>query len=507
MPENTESRDRGILSSPIIYLTVLILIVLLGVYLRFEGLGVRSLWRDELCTWHVSRMGLWESLRWGPELTKPPLYQFALRLLTPDPHPSEFLLRFPAAICGVLTVLAGWWLGRLAGGRWVGLALAGLLTFNGLQIDYSQECRPYSMLVLGSTLSTTLWYRLVVDERRVDFYAYIVTAVLTLHAHYLAALTIFGQVLWWLVTWRGGRAKRPALRPLLALVASGVFCIPIVLRYLYFRSSVFQGLDWIRPPTWLSTLDVMKQLTFGWPWVFGLFAPLVVLWIMSAFGMPLRLPGRRGGRIFAGREDILGLLLLCWLSAWFGLLVISWVAHPAMVARYGLPAAAPALLIPLVIACRWDRRGPLIIAVVFVIGAAPHWLIREHAPGFRELAAYLEKHVDPESEAAVLIIDNTVYPGWEDSERLGFQYYPMKGVPVEELRLNPDGLAAEDSILKDPRGLYLIALWADPFLILEAAGRQAVPFQIDRLSYSRLLFAPYRLVRVAPLALDRGTSP
>ena len=123
-------------------------------------------------------------------------------------------------------------------------------------------------------------------------------------------------------------------------------------------------------------------------------------------------------------------------------------------------------------------------------------------PGLRELAAYLQENVDPETEAAVLTLDAGVYPDWEDSERLIFDYYPINGVPVEELRLAADNVTAKNDILKDPRGLYLIVLWADPFPILEAAGRQPVPFQINGQSYSRLLFTPYRLVRVAPLSQE-----
>lgn len=184
MTADAESQDVNRSALRRVYLTLLVLLVLGGAYIRIEGLGDRSLWRDELCTWHVSRMPLLESLAWGPELTKPPLYQFALRVLTRDPHPSEAMLRFPAASCGILAILAGWWLGRLAGGRRVGIVVAAACAFSGLQIYYSQEGRPYSMLLLGCALSTGLWYRLVTDGRCRYFITYVVVAALTLHAHY-----------------------------------------------------------------------------------------------------------------------------------------------------------------------------------------------------------------------------------------------------------------------------------------------------------------------------------
>jgi hypothetical protein len=516
-PEQTSRRADGP-SLQKAWIVLILLAVVLGAYLRLEGLGERSLWRDELCTWRVSRMDLAESMRWGPELTKPPLYQLALRVLTRDPHPSEAMLRLPAAACGLLVVVVGWWLGRLGGGRWVGAAMALLCALNGLQIYYSQEARPYSMLLLGCMLTTGLWYHLVIGGRWRFFLAYVVVAVLTLHAHYLAALTLAGHALWWLIFARTNPSKRrgPWLRPFGALVATGILCMPIVVRYLYFRSSMFQGLSWIDPPTVLGTLDVLGRLTFGLQWVFVVLMPALALWIASASGVTLPDTPQPGGRVFGGRVDFCGLLLACFATGWFGLLVISWIAHPAMIARYALPASVPAILIPLILAHRLDRRMPLIIVAVFALASAPEWITRGYAsqeppqwrsdPGLRELAAYLTEHADPTNEVVVLTLDATIYPEWEDSERLVFDYYPIEGVPIEELRLGPDNITAENDILKDPRGLYLIVLWADEMAIVEAAGRQIVPFEIEDRSFDRLLFTPYRLVHIAPLE-DGNTAP
>src|SRR5262245_26146785 len=124
----------------------------LAAVLRFSGLDSRSLWGDEFCTWKVSQMPIAESLVWQPELTKPPIYQFAIRGVKtlrwqPSTPPSEWQLRLPAALCGVLAVLAMWWLGSIAAGWTLGASAALLFAVNGMQIDYSQEARPYSMLV------------------------------------------------------------------------------------------------------------------------------------------------------------------------------------------------------------------------------------------------------------------------------------------------------------------------------------------------------------------------
>ena len=489
-------------------------------FLRFDGLGARSLWADEFCTWRVSRMPPGESLRWGPELTKPPLYQLCLRAISADEKPNEKTLRLPAAASGVLAVIVVWWLASIAGGWTTGCAGALLFACNELQIDYSQEARSYSMLVLGGALSTGLWYRLVTsheatparpgqapprshEERErtpyVPRYArgtwrlgsvYVVVTVLAFHAHYLMLLTVAAQAAWWVmirlpitdcrsVIDEGPRARRRrGLAGPIAMAAAGLLCVPIVWHYLRYRTSAFQGLDWIAPPTWGDAISVLGKLTFGPVWVGGMLAPAVIAVTMAIvqtskplnvkksksqnikkleshdapFGEVHRAKEGASGthptnadgvrsltvaalfrRAIAGRNDLCG-LLLCWLgAAWLGLMVISWLAHPAMVARYALPAAVPAILLPLIVAHRIDARGPLVIAAVFFAASAGRWTGRSEKvmPGFREMVEFLNEVVDPDREVVVLAIERTTSPGWEEMDRLGFDYYPLHLPPYQ----------------------------------------------------------------------------
>jgi hypothetical protein len=618
--------------------------------LRFDGLGARSLWADEFCTWRVSQMPPGESLRWGPELTKPPLYQLCLRAISADEKPSEKTLRLPAAVSGVLAVIVVWWLGAIAGGWTTGCAGALLLACNELQIDYSQEARSYSMLLLGSALSTGLWHQLNAEKskspnvqksrplgsRGLIAVAYVAVTVFAFHAHYLMLLTVAGQAAWWAMTvlpigdWRlaiDGPSKKNAWHGLparfstgpIAMATAGLFCVPIVWHYLRYRTSAFQGLDWIAPPTWGDAISVLGKLTFGPVWVVGLLAPAVlavtIAIVQSSTRAPNRTPSASAGsisrrrkrpgrslafpvliqplgqaevgasgthptnadavrsltvaalfrRALAGRNDLCG-LLLCWLgAAWFGLMVISWLAHPAMVARYALPAAVPAILLPLIVAHRIDPRAPAVIAIVFFVASAGQWTGRSEKvmPGFREMVEFLNEVVDPDREAVAVVIDRATSPGWEEMDLLGFDYYPLPpsqggteagwpifreaeggGVikaeqanhrilapgstrlnlghpasnlksqiskggsdqpisqspkrPIELLYLHQGKLDGDQPILHDPRALWLVVFLADPEHAVESAGREMAEIRIDDRSYQQLLFAPYRVMLVAP---------
>ncbi len=475
---------------------LLILVVTAGSFFRLYGLGSRSLWADEFCTWHVSRMPPGESLRWGPELTKPPLYQFCLRALTREARPAEWMLRFPAFVAGVLTVLAAFLLARLAGSPWTALCASALVACHAMQIRYSQDARPYAFLVLGATLSTVLWHRVVTRGTRGAGIGYVLVTALSFYAHYLTLLVILSHLLWWCMVAGSGRRRNIERRPLGVLVATAGLCAPMVWHYLTFRTSVFQGLAWIRPPTWVGALEVLGQITFGPLWVVGVLAPALAAWGFRALRAPQR-PTERAEWAECAHPTT---LLVAWLTcSWFGLLLISWIAHPAMVARYALPAGIAGIVLPVLVAERVHRGLPVVLAILFVGVGLRDWSAQslEVDPGFRELSAYLAATVDPQRELIVLTIDGQTHPDWDDAERLPFQYYPVKEYPIHELHLAPDGVTVENDILRDPRAMYLVVLWTDPFAILERAGRHAELIQAEGRSFKQLLFSPYRLVRVA----------
>ncbi len=482
----------------------LILVVLLGGYLRIRGLGLRSLWQDEFSTWHAARLPFFESLSWQPELNIPPLYQLCLRMLSDVSVASEATLRAPAAVFGVGVILAVAWLGFKTGGWCVALSAALLAACHTMQIRYSQEVRPYTLWLLLSTVSMACWYALTI-RRHVHglkaplWIAYVVATALAFHAHYLTGLILLAQAFWLLPSLGRPHARAGMRLRLTALAATVVLCAPIAIHFLHARTQVLQGLGWVPPITPGSVWREFARSSSGATWLALVGLPAIVLWLMARTGVARRLLDKTGKTIASGSADPVGLLMI-WLAIfWGGLLAISMAGAPLLVSRYLLPSAVPATLIPLLVAARIDRRLPLILAVVFCIQTAPQWIMQsaQYEPGFRELVAFLDEHIDAEKERVVLAVDQKSYPNQEALERVAFDYYPTQGVPIDYVALDGNGLPADPDAFSDPRATYLILFGSDPGAILMAIDRTAESIHYEGEAYPQLRFDPRRVVRVS----------
>jgi len=532
-----------------ILLIASVLILATGVHLRMYGLGAPSLWADEFSTWWVSTIPIAESFRWGPELTQAPLYQLLVRTLTTSAHPSEWTLRFPAALAGSFAVIAAYVLGRKTGGRAVGVAFAALMAVNPLQIQYSQEARSYSMLMLGAVVSMACWHSLVKHPTGPRFLCYTVTTVFAFHAHYMMAAVIVAEILWWPIpNWRSRRGeaalaegrfsnahdeagprfpltfglsfplpqekvpyhdtdetttvKARRFLPGFAILCVLGACAPIALHVLHSRATALRSVNWIPQPTWNAAFGLLNQLTFGPVWVWGVLAPAMMLWTLAA---ARRILSRhvRAGRIIADRSDPVVLLLVWLICSWGGLVAVSWLVHPALLARYALSAAAPAMLLPLIVASRLDARIPVVIALLFGGLALWDWThaVGDTGPGFRELAAYLQEHVNAEREAVVLVLDQPT-PELQELDRLPFRYYPLVKIPILELPLQADGVTPAGDALKDSRPLWMVVFRADALAIARSAGREPDVIKIGEDEYTQLPFLPYRLAQVKGMLVD-----
>ena len=127
-------------------------------YLRFRLLDIKLLWYDEYfseeqCFLSWSR--LWESYgcrRNFIYVAIMKLYEILIHSFNPVNYMTEFQLRFPNALMGVITVVAIFAICKRLNDKYAGLIAVALTAFSGYLVHYSRDARFYSLLFLVSLL-------------------------------------------------------------------------------------------------------------------------------------------------------------------------------------------------------------------------------------------------------------------------------------------------------------------------------------------------------------------
>ncbi|HEY2956414.1 MAG TPA: glycosyltransferase family 39 protein [Candidatus Eisenbacteria bacterium] len=127
---------------------------LVAALLRIFHLGHQSLWIDEVFTWNSAGLGSPFALADVLENIHGALYGLIVHLWCGMAGDSEWALRTPSLVAGVLTVPALAWLARDWIGREAMAPAAWLAAGSPYLIWYSQEARTYSQLMLLAVLST-----------------------------------------------------------------------------------------------------------------------------------------------------------------------------------------------------------------------------------------------------------------------------------------------------------------------------------------------------------------
>jgi mannosyltransferase len=214
---------------------LLALIVALGAGLRIAGIGRESLWTDEALTLVLAYWPTGDMLLQPTDPT-PFLYYWLHKLLVPA-GAGIVAARSISLVAGLLSIVAIYALGRLAFGRRAGLLAAALLAVWAAHVDYSQEARAYSLLVLLTLVSAAgllWWFRESgkVEPSRARYAALAVFAAATVLAFYTHLVAIFWIALALQIFVSGTQRKRPGHLPEMAaaLAAMALLAVPGLIR-------------------------------------------------------------------------------------------------------------------------------------------------------------------------------------------------------------------------------------------------------------------------------------
>ena len=385
-------------------------LLLLALALSLFRLGAKSVWLDEAASIAHVRLGATSFAR--VLAGRDPNMGLYYALLYPWVRvfgESEFAVRSLSAIFAAAAVPALYVVGSRLFGRVAGVAAAVLLAVNAFAVQYAQEARAYSLVLLLVTASSYFFLADLAHPSRRTRAGFVLASALAVYAHYFAVYVLAAQLL------AVGLARKPCdvRRWAGSLAAIAVLCAPEA-------AAAARGgtgrISWIPQPTSHHLVRAVLALTGGsWTLLVAFFGAGLVA---ASLGAAERRFWPYGYAAAWFLVPVLGSFAASFVQPMFvryylivglpGLLLLA----SAGLARLPRPAAAAAVLALVVVSCL--RLG--------------HWYERRSAENWRDATAYVLERARP-GDAVVL------YPGFV---RSAFEYYERRFRSAALRELDPE---------------------------------------------------------------------
>ena len=156
-------------------------------------MAAKSFWFDEGVSVAIARLDWYNFARilWRREANMS-LYYLLLRYWLHFGG-SEFFVRSLSVIFAIASIPVVYLLGRRLFDSRVGLFSAALLAANAYYVQYSQDARSYSLMVLLCSLSSFYFLEALKEPSRRNRAAYILTSVLAVYAQFFSLLLLVSQ--------------------------------------------------------------------------------------------------------------------------------------------------------------------------------------------------------------------------------------------------------------------------------------------------------------------------
>ena len=358
-------------------------ILLIAAALRIYGIGEQSLWFDEAASVRIVRQDfatMMSSIKDDERI--PPLHYWILHAWVRVFGHAEWSVRLPSALAGVGAVGVLYFLTRRLFGVGAALVAALLLAVAPYQIQYAQEARSYSLMVLTSLLSCWLFVRLLdtnPPKPRLEA-AYVLASAAALYSHLYAIFTLVAHALTYALEWT--RSEKPFLgvrRWVVTQVAIAALFLPWLPIAIRWARSVGSGF-WVEPMTLCDLWAAYLAYAGG---------SSVLLILMLALALV--------GAV-AQRRNLRGLALMLALATLSVVVptIVSILTKPTFTPRYGIvaPAALCALAACGVVAVRNGIAQAAVTTVLVALSINGLRAIPDK-PDWRGLVAHVEREARP----------------------------------------------------------------------------------------------------------------
>jgi mannosyltransferase len=290
----------------------------IGGVLRFATLDAKGFWQDEIATLAVIGGGLGDVLSSVADFERaPPVYYVVAWAWTAVFGDGEVGARSLSAVAGTAAIPIAYVAGRELVSRRIGAIAAALVAVNPFLIWYSQEARPFALLVALSALALVFFGRALRTGRQRDVALWALTSGLALATHYFAAFPFAAEAAWLLSI---SKLRRPAIAGTAAVGVLGAALIPLAVE----QQSRFSTDDFITdlslasralevPPSFLIGFEVPYPASIVFAGLAGSLAIVAVVLLLRRAG-----PAEHRGALICASIGVAGIGLPL-LIALFGL--------------------------------------------------------------------------------------------------------------------------------------------------------------------------------------------
>ncbi len=270
------------------------LLALLALFLRLLNLGGMSIWGDEAFSIMVAKKSAPEIVKYitSPQVVEvhPPFYYLLLHCWISLFGHGYVAARLLSAICGVLSVLLLYILGKKIANRWIGMLAGIFLCISPFHTWYSQEARMYSICAMLCLAAAIFYFMAVKSARYCHYLAYLLFAIAAIYTHYFAILFIVSLFLY--SFWHSRRQQ--------AIRISLVFHSLALCSILPWHGALYGHLSKLREPIAFApevsipkvmVVLVLKFLGYGnsdfygrFPWLYV----LAVLWLAGSIALGIK---------------------------------------------------------------------------------------------------------------------------------------------------------------------------------------------------------------------------
>lgn len=171
----------------------LLTIVLVGAFFRIFKLGFQEPWLDELHTLKEANPALsfqefHQVIMWREAI--PHFYFLVVRLISELFEHTIFSVRMVSAVCGIVTIIMIFYLGKELYSKKAGYIAALLTSFHPFLIEYSQEGRSYAMLAMFVVIAFYFLVKLLKKETFINAFLLGLFSGFVLHAQPLGIVNI-----------------------------------------------------------------------------------------------------------------------------------------------------------------------------------------------------------------------------------------------------------------------------------------------------------------------------